>query len=255
MTETVLIEPAATLILVRDSRHGPQILMQQRNPNAVFVGGAWVFPGGKLDDNDSDDCWQDLIRDMTEEEAFQILDLAHASSPYNADQVHPHEARAPIRTRALAYWVAALREAFEEAGLLLVKETVSQQQRDEWRAHLLQGTHTWQALFESRCLTPAVEQLHYLSRWVTPPGNPRRYDTRFFIAKAPPDQDLTHEDFEAVETRWLRPEEALQAHREGDMELILPTLVTLQSMHNSKQPFTTAEQLINNVIGYFNPRR
>ncbi len=255
MTETVLIEPAATLILVRDSRQGPQVLMQQRNPNAVFVGGAWVFPGGKLDDNDSAGFWQDLIADFSEEQAFQTLDLAHASSPYNADQVHPHEARAPIQTKALAYWVAALREAFEEAGLLLVQESISQEQRDQWRADLLQGRLTWQELFAANALTPAVAPLHYLSRWVTPPANPRRYDTRFFITKAPPDQDLTHEDFEAIETRWLRPAEALQANRDGKMELILPTLVTLQSMHNDKQPFTRAEQLIDNVIGYFNPQR
>lgn len=255
MTETVLIEPAATLVLVRDHEQGPQVLMQQRNPEAVFVGGAWVFPGGKLDSNDSDPVWQTLMPDACEQHAFATLDLARASSPYNADQVMPHEARAPIQTSALAFWVAALREAFEEAGLLMVKETTSQAQRDTWRHRLLNGELCWQTLIEEQGLTLAANKLHYISRWVTPPDNPRRYDTRFFIARAPQEQELSHEDYEAIQTRWLRPEEALQECQQGRMQLILPTLVTLRAMcsDNDKEPFTCADQMIDNVIRTFNP--
>lgn len=252
MNDSVLIEPAATLVLVRDSADGPQVLMQQRNPKAVFVGGAWVFPGGKLDTNDSAAVWQSLASDFSENEAFQILDLNHSNSPYNADQIHAHEAKAPTQTKALAYWIAALREAFEEAGLLLVKETVSQAQRDQWRAQLLREKITWQQLIEDNQLTPATHQLHYLSRWVTPPGNPRRYDTRFFITKAPVDQLPSHEDFEAIQTRWITPQAALQESQQGKMQLILPTIVTLRAMSDPPENVATADQLIDHVTDYFN---
>ena len=254
MTENVAIEQAATLVLVRDHELGPQVLMQQRHPNAAFVGGAWVFPGGKLDANDSDPVWQSLIPQLSERRAYDMLDLAHAASPCNADQVLPHEASAPITTAALAYWVAALREAFEEAGLLLVKEQVAQSQRDSWRHEMLAGRLSWQELMESQGLTPAVEQLHYLSRWVTPPDNTRRYDTRFFIAHAPVDQNPSHEDYEAIQTRWLRPQDALRESREGQMQLIFPTLVTLQAMSGEGKGFASASELIDNVIMNFNPR-
>lgn len=255
MTASVPIEPAATLILVREGPDGIEILMQQRNPQAVFVGGAWVFPGGKLDPNDNADLWQSLIVDLSESDAYRTLDLAHAASPCNADEVLPHEAAAPLQAKALAYWVAALREAFEEAGLLLVKERVTQTQRDHWREQLLSGALSWQQLIESNNLSPAVNQLHYLSRWVTPPHNTRRYDTRFFITQAPMDQDLSHEDYEAIETRWLRPQDALSAAKNGEMQLILPTLVTVRALSEATERFASADAVINNVLEYFNPQR
>lgn len=222
--------------------------MQQRNPDAVFAGGAWVFPGGRLDDNDSDPVWQYLVTGMDEARAHQILGLDNCTSPYNLDQIELHEAEHPGHVKALAYWVAALREAFEEAGLLLTKQSVSQQQRDLWREQLLSEKLSWQEIISSNDLILETGQLHYLSRWVTPPNNTRRYDTRFFIAKAPPDQEPSHEDFEAIETHWIKPETALEAGQTGSMRLILPTVVTLRAMC---QDFADADELIDHVLAHF----
>lgn len=252
MSDLVPIEPAATLILVRDSHEGPQVLMQQRNPNAVFVGGAWVFPGGKVDAEDSHPCWQQLAECLDEESACQILDLENQSSPYNLDQIHPDEANTNHQANALAYWVAALREAFEEAGLLLVKQSIHNEQREQWREQLLNQRLSWRQIIADNGLTLDLSSLRYLSRWVTPPNNPRRYDTRFFITKAPEEQEPTHEDYEAIQTCWITPKDALSAYQNKKMKLIFPTIMTLKAMLNGNQTFASTDELIENVIAHFN---
>ena len=97
--------------------------------------------------------------------------------------------------------------------------------------------------------------MHYLSRWITPPNNTRRYDTRFFICHAPTDQTPSHENYEAIQTRWIRPIDALNAYRNNKMLLIFPTLVTLQSMaaKGKSEGFTNSDELIHNVLQHFNP--
>lgn len=248
MNEEIPIEPAATLVLVRDSHEGPQVLMQQRNPNAVFVGGAWVFPGGKLDPDDSHPCWRSLVGDFDEDKANGLLDVETTASPYNLDQINANEAALQHNVSALAYWIAALREAYEEAGLLLSHQPLTQTQRDNWRSELLAETLTWKQLVEREKLTLDIEQIHYLSHWITPPENPRRYDTRFFITIAPPDQEPSHEDYEAIETRWLTPQAALDACAQGEMTLIFPTFMTLKAMCG----FEHCDALLESVLAHFN---
>ncbi|PIE40700.1 MAG: hypothetical protein CSA49_07185 [Gammaproteobacteria bacterium] len=247
MEETVPIEPASTLVLIRDSKQGPQVLMQQRSHHAVFVGGAWVFPGGKLDADDSLEDWQPLIPALSETTAHAILHLENASSPCNIDQIHPHEAAHTANVSALAYWVAVLREAYEEAGLLLTEQPVAQTQRDLWRAALLADKLSWLQLIKDNNLSLAINGIHYLSRWVTPPGNPRRYDTRFFIGVAPADQTPSHENHEAIQTQWITPEEALAAHARSEKVLIFPTIVTLQAMCGHD----CCDALIADVLNHF----
>lgn len=250
MNIEIPIEPAATLVLVRDSHEGPQVLMQQRNPKAVFVGGAWVFPGGKLDPDDNDPIWTSLVGDFDEAKATQLLGIEASTNPYNLDQIHSHEAALQHNVTALAYWIAALREAYEEAGLLLTHQFLTQQQRDAWRSELLAESQTWKQLFQNEKLSLDIEQIHYLSHWITPPENPRRYDTRFFITIAPPDQVPSHEDYEAIQTRWLTPQAALDACAKGEMTLIFPTFMTLKAMCG----FEDCETLLNSVLAHFDSR-
>lgn len=89
-------------------------------------------------------------------------------------------------------------------------------------------------------IVPAVDQVHYFAHWITPEGAPRRYDTRFFVAAAPPDQVPAHDEGETIATEWIRPADALARHRDGGIELIFPTIRNLQAIGR----FETAAELL-----------
>lgn len=203
--------PAATLVIVKDSADGPLVLLQQRSAQARFVAGAWVFPGGKLEQGDSDPRWAARSHTLDDASASQMMGVPGGG---------------------LAYWIAAIRESFEEAGLLPLfgGGWRSPATLNEWRAGLTDQRMSFQQLCETQDLTLHTSHIHYLSHWITPEFQPIRFDTRFFIMEAPDGQEPHHALFEAVDTRWMRPETALQRHREGDFPLILPTLITLQTM-------------------------
>lgn len=208
---TVPIEPAATIILVKDGSDGPKVLMQQRNPEAVFVGGAWVFPGGKLDPEDYDMDWM----------KYCILNSAKANQLLQ------------VPAQAHAFWVGAIRELVEEAGILLA-DTAQQALPAELaisaQAFLDANPHRFMEFCDTHRLTLNTSKLKYLSRWVTPQDNPKRYDTRFFLAPWPEGQEPCQDNHEAINTRWVKPEEALSLHEKGEWLLILPTIVTLRQL-------------------------
>ena len=207
--------PAATLILIRDTPDGPQVLLQQRSATSRFVAGAWVFPGGRLDPDDHDNHWE------------------HPS-------LSPLSARRQLALRegnALAYWVAAVRESFEEAGVLLAcgpdstgTPPADPTTRDAWRQALMRGDLHFADLCRRERLTLNLDQVFYVNHWITPANLPIRYDTRFFIARLPEGQEADHRHFEAVDTRWVSPDDALRRCEAGEFKLILPTLVSLQAM-------------------------
>lgn len=203
----VPIEPAATIVLLQDSEQGPKVLMQQRNPDAAFVGGAWVFPGGKLDPHDQDFAWLSRC-DLCPESANRILDV----------EAHGH-----------AYWIAAIREMVEEAGILLA-EAADSALAQETQRYLQQYPSGFIDFCNARNLVLETGHLRYLSRWVTPLGNPKRYDTRFFLCPWPEGQEPTQDDHEAIDTRWVTPEQALELHRTNEWLLILPTIMTLRQI-------------------------
>lgn len=228
MTESAIpIEPAATIILLRDSAEGPQVLMQQRSPEAVFVGGAWVFPGGKLDSHDQDTRWLAHCP-LDSAAADQTLGLQHTD--------------APAAVAGFSYWIAAIRELVEEAGILLCQGADSQ------LAHQLQGhLRLYPSGFLGYCqhhqLQLCTEQLYYLSRWITPPGSPRRYDTRFFLGLWPQDQDPLQDDHEAINTLWVTPEQALARQQTAGWLLVLPTLMTLRQLSGYPDVATMLQEL------------
>jgi 8-oxo-dGTP pyrophosphatase MutT (NUDIX family) len=208
------VRDAATVMLLRDGADGLEVLMMRRTPKAAFAPDAHVFPGGALDPVDV------ALGDV----------LCEGRSDDDASR------RAGVPAGGLAYWVAAVRECFEEAGVLVASE------RDERGAAV---AHDPVALAEARAVVlrdgatafgdwcraqPFAVQagdMHLVARWITPLTMPRRFDTRFLVARAPDGQEALHDDGEAVETAWIRPADALARGERGEIVLIPPTVASL----------------------------
>lgn len=211
--------PAATLILVRDANPGMEVFMIRRSQAAEFVGGAHVFPGGGVDASDASAELAAHCEGLDDFEASRLLGVERGG---------------------LAYWAAAMRECFEESGLLLAHDErgeyadLNQPQRVEvfaqWREAVRSGKATLAALCREHRLRLAAGRLAYYSHWITQPGRPRRYDTRFFVAVAPAAQTPSHDNSETVAHLWIQPAEALERHRRGELHLVFPTIKTLESI-------------------------
>ena len=204
--------PASTLALLRDSDDGPQVLLLQRTHQAVFMPGYYVFPGGAVDHHD--------------------LSLA-------TDGARPAELAANamlgVEEGGLGYLVAAVRECFEEAGLLLARDG-----RGAWvdaahpvlaaRHAVARGEASLTVLCHEHGLDLCLDRVAYLDHWVTPPGPPRRFDTRFFVAEAPPGQVPLHDGQETIDHCWLTPRQALADRRTGRRRFATPTTAVLHRL-------------------------
>ena len=156
------IRPAATLILARPGVTEPEVLMLQRSQSAVFLGGAYVFPGGSLETQDSDPRLARRVLGLDDAAASKRLDLPSGG---------------------IAYWIAAVRECFEEAGVLLASDRHGNIiSAGEAGALLQRRDDSFLELLESEELYIPGEALAYFGHWITAPGRPRRFDTRFFLA-------------------------------------------------------------------------
>ena len=231
----VVPRPAATVIVVRDGPHPTaplEVLMLQRDHRVDFVGGAHVFPGGGVDPGDGGPGTERLCVGLGDEAASATLGVASAG---------------------LAYWVAAVRECFEESGLLFASRADGRpisfadpgvaERLAAQRAALNARERSFLEVCESEGLVLAVGALHYFAHWITPEGSPRRYDTRFFVARAPEGQSPAHDVGEMVADLWVRPSDALERYRAGEMELILPTIENLQAIAQ----FPTAQELLDSA--------
>lgn len=230
MAEILSPRPAATVITLRDAPKGYEILMLQRNLNSDFVGGAYVFPGGAVDADDAGASAQRLALGQSDVSASSRLGLERGG---------------------LAYYIACLRELFEEAGLLLAcdresvpvhfldDETIRRMARH--RREVNSGTLGFVAMMEREDLRLDLRGLEYVAHWITPVGPPRRFDTRFFVALAPERQVATHDSGETVADKWIRPRDALDARRRGELDMILPTVRNLEDLAD----FTTSQQVLD----------
>jgi len=212
--------PAATLILVRDGADGLEVLLAKRTHLANFAGGAYVFPGGAVDATDN---------------APELAALASGIDDVQASE------RLGIEQGGMGYWIAAIRECFEEAGLLFAHgsdgeligiEADVTQEYGELRKSLAAGQTTLLELLRIHNLRLAADRLHYFGHWITQVGRPRRYTTRFFLAQAPALQTPSHDGEELVNHLWIHPAEAIDRNRGGDINLMFPTLKTLESLAN-----------------------
>jgi 8-oxo-dGTP pyrophosphatase MutT (NUDIX family) len=193
--------------------------MLRRNLNSEIVGGAYVFPGGRVDESDAGPAAQRRTFGLTDEEASRRLSLERGG---------------------LAYYVACLRELFEEAGLLVVcnedgdpvriSDDESVRRLAASRREVNAGTLDFIAMMEREELVLDLRGLEYVAHWVTPIGLPRRFDTRFFVALAPTGQVATHDAGETVADQWLRPVDALAAHARGELAMLPPTIRNLQAI-------------------------
>jgi len=224
MTETnypkhLTPRPAATVIIARDTDDGLEIFMMRRTEQMVFVGGNYVFPGGGLEAADSDPHWASLCDGMEDAEANRLLGTSEGG---------------------LAYWIAALRECFEESGLLLCRdrrgELVTHDdaaltgELAELRAQLNAGKTSFANLLQAHRLRPALDQVAYFSHWITPIGAPRRYDTRFLVTAVPLNQTASHDGDESDHHHWIRPADALERQKKGEIQMIAPTIETLKTL-------------------------
>ena len=217
--EDVPVRDASTVMLLRDGRRGIEVCLMQRNLASDFVGGAHVFPGGGVDEADG----------RPEVEAVcHGLDDAEASR------------RLGIDVGGLAFWVAAIRESFEEAGVLLARGADGApldmalpgrpDRYAELRREVDEGRVSMADLALGEGLHLDVGALHYFSRWITPLGSHRRYDTRFFVAAAPEGQEVTEDRRELIDAQWITPSDALRRHDDGEIVLIFPTVRTLVAL-------------------------
>jgi 8-oxo-dGTP pyrophosphatase MutT (NUDIX family) len=203
---------AATVMVLRDGAQGLEVLMIQRHQNSDVLGGAHVFPGGKLDALDS-----------------QVEGMG-ADHPLEWFQRRLHEPQTEPAL-ALGLHVAALRETLEESGLL-IGQTVTAEQLKQARAQLSSGLG-FASMLQNLGLALSTQGLAPWSRWVTPRMPSvmnKRFDTRFFVAVAPPDQLALHDNFEATESIWVQPRQGLIDYWEGRMGLAPPQIMSLSQL-------------------------
>jgi 8-oxo-dGTP pyrophosphatase MutT (NUDIX family) len=212
-----------------DDRPDLHVFMLRRNPRSVFGPGAFVFPGGAVDPADSDD-------KLTK----RVIGLDDAGA----------SARLGVAAGGLRVWIAALRETFEEAGILLSRPAGTGERThpsaatlEAARERLNAGSLRLVDLLAEHDLALDAGGVFLFSHWLTPDGAPRRYDTWFLVAAAPHGQEGSHDDAELVHSEWVRPADALARYASGDLDLIFPTLRTLRVLES----FTTATALLDAV--------
>lgn len=228
---TVPVKPAATVLLVRDAdAGGVEVFMLRRTFSAAFASGMFVFPGGKVDDVDGVDEIAELCDGLTDAHASSLLGIAQGG---------------------LAYWVACIRECFEEAGVLLARhessgdvvrfdDEATAKRFEAERENIHDGSVALLDLCKREGLRLTTDDIHYVSHWITPMGEKRRFDTRFFIARAPQAQEPLHDDGETIESFWISPQEAIERAHEKDLMLMPPTKANIEFL----LPFKTADEVL-----------
>jgi len=208
-------------MIVRDSDIGVQVFMMKRSLRSSF-GGIWVFPGGILEDQDQDIAKKNYCNGIDEKKAKAIL---------NYDQ------------ESLTYWIASLRETFEETGALIANRennsffTPTEDEAiklEVLRSDLNNGKISFISILKQLKLKIALERLIYISHWITPDVETKRYTTRFFLTSLNEEVTMTHDDLEGTDSKWIGINEALEAHKAGRISLIMPTIKNLESISSYK---------------------
>lgn len=203
--------PAATVLMLRDSPAGLEVFMVVRHHQIDFASGALVFPGGKVAPGD------EAVRDRCT--GAEALDDTQFSLQ-----------------------VAAIREAFEECGILLASERGSPDlisgkrlaTLDHYQVPLAKGEMTIGEFLEKEDLVLQLNELHHFAHWITPEMMPKRFDTHFYVAVAPVDHIAVHDGHESVDSVWIKPEQALKEAEAGQRTIIFPTRLNIEMLAESQ---------------------
>ena len=206
--EPVALRPAATVLLLRDGPDGLQVLMTRRSMTASFAPGAYVFPGGGVDAADA---------------------AAHTHTNRRIGQNDLHLTQA----------IAAIRESFEELGVLFARHTDGRW-ADEADIAALDRKAPFAAQCAARGLHLAADQVFILAHWITDRDLPRRFDVPFLVARMPEGQTPVADESEQFEPVWVRPQDALARHEAGQFFIIFPTIRTLERL----QAFKTVDEVL-----------
>ena len=206
MSDIPLARPSSTVVLVRKGPGEPELFMVRRHVKSSF-GAAYAFPGGVVDPEDKD--VHAFCRGLTSREA---------------------DARLGTRGKGLDYYSAAVRELFEETGVLLSATHRVAEGTEAARDALNDGSDNWADFVKRNKLQLECGELHYFAHWITPPTMIRRYSTRFFVAALPDGQHASHCGGELTESCWATANKTLKAGREGRVKLHFPTIKTLESI-------------------------
>ena len=205
MNEVSIARPSSTVVLARRADADPELLLVRRHARSSF-GGAYAFPGGVLEDSDS-------------------LVVGHC-----AGIAHDKARRLLGDVDALAYFSAAIRELFEESGVLLASVEANEHDLAKVRDRLNRGDLRWDDFLAQSGARLHCDALHYFSFWITPEALRARYSTRFFLAAMPEGQEALHCGGELTDSRWISAADALRAREAGDISVHFPTVRTLQSL-------------------------
>ncbi|MCX8118939.1 MAG: hypothetical protein N3G78_13550 [Desulfobacterota bacterium] len=215
---------AATVILLRDSKsqEGFEVFLLKRHEKSSFMGGNYVFPGGRVDREDGSVETCALSKGLTPEQACRILGGSLSEE------------------ESLAYWIAGIRELFEEAGILLAYDennelfrlkTDEDRKTLEYHRSLLQkGERTICQMASELRILFALDQIHYFAHWITPEARALRFDTRFFLARYPEGQEASFDRKETIAEVWLTPRKALEENLRGKVALSPPTLQIMEDL-------------------------
>ena len=216
---------SATVILTRESSHGQfKVFLMRRHRNQDFMGGAFVFPGGRLDEGDCDP-------DLT----------AYTDGFTGAEACRRLQAPELAEDKALGLFFAALRETFEECGVLLAYQASgglidladgeTAGRFAGYRLKIHDQSLSLKDLAEKEHLSFALDLLTPYAHWITPDIESKRFSTRFFLARQPLEQIPFHDTIEMTKSQWLSPSEAIERHKEGKILLMPPTLKTLEELN------------------------
>jgi len=212
--------PAATVALLRDGAQGLEVLLLRRAAHSGFVPGAYVFPGGRVDLADHDKLVLARLDGLEPEDAARRLGIPWGEPP------------------AVAFYVAALREAFEETGILVGTDEEGVAPRtaredptvDALRDHLMGHRARFHEVLDRMGCRLDGGAMEYVAHWITPEAEPRRFDTRFFAARVRGGTHPVVDPREMSEALWITPAEALRRNEEGTLPLVFPTFRTLEDL-------------------------
>ena len=207
--------PAATVVLLRQRADTPEVFLLRRNRSSGFVPGAYVFPGGRVDPGD-----------------------AHPSLAASASAL-PGLPAAP-------YWMAGVRETFEETGVLLAHfdgATPTAADLSHWRDALLEDQATLHDVLEALNARLDFGGVAHFAHWITPVAEPLRFDTRFFVAALPRAAEATADAREMSDALWIAPAQALERFRAARLPMVFPTVHTLETLAQ----FATVEEAVHTL--------